>query len=109
MFYTIASPQIPIIKPEQIRPGLCIDLGANDWPVYSRVVWRGIGRVAPPFFHGRMENGPNELLALQGTFCEVVAVRYRHRFWHSLAQHMERCKVAVAEKLRWDRIMDDFF
>jgi hypothetical protein len=108
MFYTIVRPEISIEHPDKIRPGLCVDPGATK-AVFSRVIWRGGGRIAPPFFQGRMENGPTELMALQGTLCEVVAVRYRHRISHSFAQHMERCKVAVAQKLSWDRIMDDYF
>jgi hypothetical protein len=107
MFGTIVDP-ILRINASVCRPGLAVEPTPTG-AVPTRIRWLGPGRVAPPFFLTRMENGPTELAALQGTFFSIIAVRFRHRAWISFAQHMERCRVAVREKLCWNRNLDDYF
>jgi hypothetical protein len=107
MFGTIVEPVLHL-SVSVVRPGLAVEPTPTG-AVPSRIRWLGPGRVAPPFFLTRMEGGATELAALQGTFFSIIAVRFRHRSWISFGQYMERCRVAVREKLRWNRNLDDYF
>jgi hypothetical protein len=106
--YGIIIEPIMEIPAAKARPGLCLNPGPHG-AIPARVRWLGPGKFGPPFVVSRMVNGPTELVAVCGTFMEVVAVRFRHRFWVSLAQHLQRLEVAVRERLIWNRLMDDYF
>jgi hypothetical protein len=93
---------------KKARPGLCVERGKNG-AVPSLIAWAGPGRVAPPFFLTRMENGATELAALCGNWMQIVAVRFRHRSWISFGQFWERIQVAVKQGLCWNRSMDDYW
>ena len=108
MWEKIVEPEIPVTK-ENARSGLACYPGRTGGFCYSRTRWAGVGRVAPPFFLTRMDNGPTEIAALKGTFYEVILVRFRHHTWVNMGQFLERVKIAVRQKLKWDRNLDDYF
>ncbi len=96
------------IAPQNPRPGLACDKPKNGKLYPARVRWFGKGKVAPPFFLTKMENGQTEIAALQGTFYEIVLVRIRHRRWLSFAQWWNYCMTALNQGRCWDHNADDY-